>query len=155
MSDLFPGEPDRYDRKQREWLDFFETIRVPGWVTPWHNDTLGNGTKMRDGNPIFSAVCPSEERGVRVIQWQPSSDLIQYDCYFDLFGQEGYLDEHGFSEEKLDLVLCCSTERWSEDWARERMKAWVAWDGKSPLPLCILACSDSHDWEKWWKSRKT
>ena len=63
----FLNDPEEYTRaesfwKQR-WEQLMEEVGQGGsWRTPWFNTTFVNGTPFRDGNPIFSAVCPDRPR---------------------------------------------------------------------------------------------
>ena len=43
-------------------------LSAPGWRQGWLNTSFANGTPMRDGNPIASAIHVGKGRGVRVVQ---------------------------------------------------------------------------------------
>ena len=55
------------------------------WITPWFPAVFADGTPWHDGNPIFSALCPAEKRGIRVILDPENDGTVT--CYRDWFAQ--------------------------------------------------------------------
>ena len=55
------------------------------WQTPWfaEQDAL-----LRDGNPIFTALCFQQRRGLRVIQHPPTSPGTEFTWYLDWFAKD-------------------------------------------------------------------
>ena len=112
---LFPKFLDDlsdYRRAEDYWLDLWRQVdehcgRLRGWRQPWlYNGTLGNGEKLRDGNPIFSAYSPVTGCGIRVIQYPPASREVEFDYWLDTFG--GKLGEPGVIRE---LVISCASRK--------------------------------------------
>jgi hypothetical protein len=76
---LFPKvlqDSKEYRRAESFWRERFdhlvETLRQEAdWVSPWITPKFSDGSACRDGNPIFSAICPVRRRGVRLIQLEP------------------------------------------------------------------------------------
>jgi hypothetical protein len=53
------------------------------WTVPW----MAN--PERDGNPIFTAVCRSQRRGVRIIhEPRPDAEEVDLDWWVDSFGDK-------------------------------------------------------------------
>lgn len=86
---------------RRHWSDLARrTGELDLWKTPWGSTTFVDGTPIRDGNPIFSAVCPSRRLGIQVIQLEPSEHPRELYCWIDTFAQ-------GEPEEIIVLVISC------------------------------------------------
>src|ERR1043166_3292912 len=105
---LFPkflADPAEYRRAAQQWQQrWTELINdAPdrlSWTTPWVATTFADGTPIDDGNPIFSAVCPKRQLGIRVIQNEPSDTHPAFSFWVDTFakGQPGEVKE---------LVISC------------------------------------------------
>jgi hypothetical protein len=88
------------------------------WQVPWLNTTFADGTPCRDGNPIFSAVCPARRLGVRVIQREPAGNPRELNYWIDTFAQ-------GEPEAIRELVISCVlTEETVVD-ALDLMNQWI------------------------------
>ena len=64
-----------YHESEKFWMRLFEEIfmECPEWKQ-WKkrlNFTLNDGTVIRDGNPIFSAISPSRNKYFRIVQLDP------------------------------------------------------------------------------------
>jgi hypothetical protein len=70
------------------------------WKSPWVNTTFADGSRCRDGNPIFSAVSSERRLGVRVIQQEFSDDPRELSFWTDTFG-------NGDSHAVRELVVSC------------------------------------------------
>ena len=93
--ELFPefmDDPEQYDRAEEYWESMWRSlvrkVRPAGpWKSPWLNVYFGNGKKMRDSNPIFSAVCKRRRLGVRILQIEPGEGPeFEYDL--DTFAKD-------------------------------------------------------------------
>lgn len=108
---LFPSflkDPIEYHHAESAWLQAWNLIlgdigQIDIWQTPWINTSANDGTPLRDGNPIFSAVCPYRLLGIRVIQLAPEDgDANELSAWTDTFG-EG--DSDAIKELVIDCVL--------------------------------------------------
>lgn len=99
-----------------------ELMRATGeawrWESPWINMTFADGSSQHDGNPIFSAVCPSRRLGVRVIQLEPAGDPLEFEFWTDVFAQ-------GAPNEIRELVISCVLSAQTLDRAVDLMNQWV------------------------------
>ena len=99
-----------------------ELMRATGeawrWESPWINMTFADGSSQHDGNPIFSAVCPSRRLGVRVIQLEPAGDPLEFEFWTDVFAQ-------GAPNEIRELVISCVLSAQTLDRAVYLMNQWV------------------------------
>jgi hypothetical protein len=72
----FLSDEIAYDQAERFWADLWaRVLREAGeegrWRSPWLNTTCVDGTRIRDGDPIFSAIRNDGARAVRVVQFAP------------------------------------------------------------------------------------
>lgn len=119
----FLSNPYEYEQAEALWRDRWEELlrwagqREERWKTPWLNTDLANGVPCRDGNPIFSAICPSRRLGLRVIQLEPSGEPRELYFWIDMFGE---------GEETIkELVISCAlTEETLYD-ALNLMSQWL------------------------------
>jgi hypothetical protein len=75
----FLRDPKQYDAAenlwQKRWNELVHHLREENvWRAPWLTATFVNGSKMRDANPIFSAICPERRLAVSIIQIEPSKE---------------------------------------------------------------------------------
>lgn len=68
-------DDDRYDWWEGHWQEAWRSCLtshsaavVGEWESPWLNTYTANGTKLRDGDPIFSAVCHERRMGLVLAQ---------------------------------------------------------------------------------------
>ena len=78
---------------------------------------FANGTPMRDGNPIFSAVSPTLRRAVRIIQHEPSSDELELEHWLDTFQGDEPISE---------LVISCALSEQVQEKAAGLIRSWIA-----------------------------
>lgn len=129
-AEIFPGflgSPSKYDEVMRFWDERWaklltRTFRSKFWKSPW----LGGGPTTlppdRDGNPIFTAVCPSKALGVRIVQYEREApDDLAFDWWIDYAG--GSPGELGTIRE---LVISCILTQWSLSKIEEYLKMWVS-----------------------------
>jgi hypothetical protein len=72
----FLDDVTEYAQAEDFWQKLWEeAIRRTGqenqWKTPWLNTCCVDGSRLRDGDPIFSAWCPKRKRAVRISQHAP------------------------------------------------------------------------------------
>src|SRR3954468_2614342 len=101
----FLKDPQQYEKAEAVWRQAWQDlIRRTGqldlWKTPWLRTTFVDGTPFRDGNPIFSAICPSRRLGVQVIQLEPLQNPREITFWTDTFAE-------GDPEEVNKLVIAC------------------------------------------------
>jgi hypothetical protein len=131
---LFPNflnDQQEYERAEALWRDRWnELVRRLGqewlWNSPWLNTTFADGTPCRDGNPIFSAVCPQRRLGVHVIQLEPSENPKEFYVWTDTFAE-------GSPEAVKELVISCALTCATLDEAAELMRQWIT-EEKIPRP---------------------
>ncbi len=82
------------------WKDLWErVIDSSRSAHPWKSPWMVNPD--RDGNPIFTAICETERRAVRIIQQDlPGLDQYDMDSWFNLF-------KKGDPDEVNELVIAC------------------------------------------------
>jgi hypothetical protein len=123
---LFPNflqDPREYELAQEFWRNKWqETLERTGkkdlWITPWFGTTFTNGTPCLDGNPIFSAVCPSRRLGIFVIQLEPSANPSEVEVWTDTFA-------HRQPEEVKELVISCVLTEETQCIALDLMHQWI------------------------------
>gem|GEM_PF-983828 len=119
----FLKDPAEYSQVEAYWQEKWMTLlRSTGvqedWQSPWINNSFANGTPCRDGNPIFSAICPSRHLGIRVIQYEPSENPREIYVWTDIFAE-------GEPEAVKELVISCvlTTETLYD--CLDLMKLWM------------------------------
>ncbi len=121
------ADPVQYDSLQQQWEHRWgrlveRTGQWFDWQTPWIDATLGNGTKLRDGNPVFSAVSHGRRRAVRIIQDDYAAREVNY--WFDVFAQ-------GEPEELDELVITCPLYQESIIEACDMIEEWLEYGSLS------------------------
>lgn len=119
----FLADAGEYAEAESFWRGRWgEVVRRAGeealWHSPWLNTTFANGTPFRDGNPIFSAVCPSRRLGVRLIQLEPSEEPGELSYWTDTFAK-------GEPEEVAELVISCALTPETLSDVMDLMNRWV------------------------------
>jgi hypothetical protein len=125
---LFPDFLDdktAYDSAEAFWRNLWdEMLDMTGqrgaWRTPWLNAAFASGTPFRDGDPIFSALCPRRRLGVRVIQHEPEEDGPELDTWVDWSG-----DEWSDIGRVRVLVLSCALSEEVVPLLRDRLYEWL------------------------------
>lgn len=131
---LFPNflnDPEEYRQAEALWHEQWQKLihqlgQEHRWAAPWINTAFANGTPWMDGNPIFSAVCPSAGRGIRIIQQEPSGAGKEFHSWMDTFAQGG-------AEEIKEFVISCSL---TDETLREAMnliRQWIIKSSGEPL----------------------
>lgn len=96
-----------------------------------------------DGNPIFSAWSPRERKGIRVIQYAPTSGGLEFDHWLDTFG--GRL---GDPDTVRTLTIACALSEEAAQRALELMNAWVWRDEISIVYPELLVRQDSTEFRR-------
>ena len=115
----FLNSPEEYAIAESVWRDRWMALlgdldQLPLWETPWLNTTFANGVPFRDGNPIFSAICPSRRLGIRVIQVEAGTDT-ELQTWTDDFGQRPV----------KELVVSCTLTEKNLDRAFKLIRSWI------------------------------
>lgn len=110
-----------YDAAQAMWADRLDTLAVQYNFSYalYLNESLANGEKDRDGNPIFNAWIPSINRGVSISQEVPEGEDLYIQGYLDRIEDFDGLPD--FDELVIDLVLSEETKAIAETW----IHAWL------------------------------
>lgn len=125
---LFPhflSDPKEYGQAEAIWRDRWEELlRRAGqerlWELSWLHTALINGSPVRDGNPIFSAISPTRKLAIRVIQLEPSDNPREFYVWTDVFAE-------GNADSVRELVITCvltletlsAAEKWIHQWITE------------------------------------
>ena len=117
----FLADAAAYESAQARWRQLWETLVAAEkleaeWKVPWFVPEFVNGTPMRDGNPIFTAVSPTLRRGVRIIQHEPTTDQLELDYWLDTFRSDETISE---------LVISCALSDQAEQQASHLIRAWI------------------------------
>ena len=123
---LFPrflDDPAEYEAAERfwtsQWGDLVSRIGAQDlWETPWLNTRFADATPCRDGNPIFSAWCPSRHLGIRVIQLEASGNPREIQFWTGTFAK-------GEPEAVSELVISCVLTRETLHQAMDMMSQWI------------------------------
>lgn len=118
----FLNDAEEYARTEDFWKRRWEQLlgelgQRAAWQSPWFNTTFVNGTPVGDGNPIFSAVCPSRRLGLQVIQLDPSDNDLEFRAWADTFGAD--------TDAIRKLVVACTLTERSAEQAIDAMKRWI------------------------------
>jgi hypothetical protein len=127
----FLNDPAEYEQAESLWREHWSNlIRELGqesiWESPWMNTTFNDGTPFRDGNPIFTAICPTRRLGVRVIQVELEKDPNELSTWTDFFAK-------GEPDEIKELVIHCVLSDETLRTATKLMKSWLT-DGTAEQP---------------------
>jgi hypothetical protein len=119
----FLNDPAEYNQAESTWRQTWAAVvhdagQVGRWQTPWINTMSNDGTCLRDGNPIFSAVCPERHLGVRVIQVEPEDDFDEITAWTDTFGE-------GDPDAVKELVIHCVLSDATLATAADLIKRWI------------------------------
>lgn len=123
---LFPrflDDPREYEQAEALWASAWaELVARAGqqgqWQSPWLSTQFADGTPFHDGNPIFSAVSPTQRRGVRVIQHEPSQAAEDLSSWTDTFAA-------GEAEAIEEPVVSCALTRQTLSDALALMERWI------------------------------
>ena len=116
----FLTNSDVYKQAQSYWEQVWNDLpefdrQAHGWRTNWFASRA-----PFDGNPIFTALSDTEQKGIRIIQYLPTQPTPEIDFWLDTFG--GPITNPRAVRE---LVISCSLSLETENVARKLMGAWV------------------------------
>ena len=123
MTHLFPkflADESEYGKVEQFWRQIWADIpandrAVGKWRADWFEPQ-----PPRDGNPVFTAVSEKFRKGIRVIQYEPTSQEPELDFWLDTFGGEP-TDPSAIRE----LVIACALSTESARHARKLMSSWI------------------------------
>jgi hypothetical protein len=111
-----------YEKAAAYWVDLWNRVgeyHRQSWRHPWMSSGIVAGEELRDGNPIFSVYSPENRYGIRVIQYPPESDRLEFDWWLDTFGGPR-TDPKAIRE----LVIACALSEEAARRAFELMEEW-------------------------------
>jgi len=122
----FLEDPSEYQEAMSFWRHLWSQVspleqRVRGWRWPWLFTGSANDRVFMDGNPMFSAYSPTRRCGIRVIQYPPTSNQLEFDYWLDTFG-----GELGEPETIRELVIACALSEEAARRASELMEMWCS-----------------------------
>lgn len=115
----FLSSPVEYAQAESIWRErwtklLHELGQQDVWEFPWLTTTFANGMPFRDGNPIFSAICPSRQVAVRIIQIELDADA-KFQTWKSTFGQDLV----------QELVIACTLTEQNLEYAIQIMRKWI------------------------------
>lgn len=116
--------PSEYEGAKTYWVNLWNRIDAwqrlqRDWRHPWLSSGVVAGEELRDGNPIFSAYSPQTRYGIRIIQYPPESDRLEFDWWLDTFGGPA-TDPRAIRE----LVIACALSEEAARQASELVENW-------------------------------
>jgi len=104
----FLSSASEYEASEQFWNALFVGVfpdesRLKKWVTQF-GALLGNGTVLKDGNPIFSAQSDDDKKYIRIVQLEPKEDEKNFLAWMK------YDSEECFSELTISCAICNRTE---------------------------------------------
>lgn len=120
-----------YSQNEFYWKRYVRNVLEPKVIEHefWLKNEYANGTKIYDGNPIYS-VKLQNKKAIRIIQEEPESDTLQISAWV-----KETEDEH---ENKIEeLVISLELTRVTRALALELIKAWAS-DGVSMKKMMSL-----------------
>lgn len=120
-----------YSQNESYWKRYVRNVLEPKVIEHefWLKNEYANGTKIYDGNPIYS-VKLQNKKAIRIIQEEPESDTLQISAWV-----KETEDEH---ENKIEeLVISLELTRVTRVLALELIKAWAS-DGVSMKKMMSL-----------------
>ncbi len=126
LQHLFPNflhDENVYRQAERHWVDLWRRLKSEspedmGWEQPWFQPLP---PEVSEGNPIFSAVSYKLKLGIRILQYQPTQNGLEFFAYPDTFGGTMF-DPEAIHE----LVISCALSDRAEFLASTMMKTWMA-----------------------------
>jgi len=109
-----------YSQNESYWKRYVRNVLEPKVIEHefWMKNEYANGTKIYDGNPIYS-VKLQNKKAIRIIQEEPESDTLQIAAWV-----KETEDEH---ENKIEeLVISLELTRVTRALALELIKAWAS-----------------------------
>jgi hypothetical protein len=104
----FLEDQQDYETAVNYWTGLFKSLmeeKSYSWQ-PYMKNQFGDGTPIRDGNPIFNAFVPETGRAVRIIQHPPAPK----DSFIHWKNSTEWADGTPFTELVISLILTETTE---------------------------------------------
>lgn len=116
----FLTDASEYESAEQHWLELWNSTPAHdrerfGWEQPWFP-----ADSLKDANPIFTAISPTSQKGIRILQFEPTSDADEFDWWLDTFGGPA-ADPDAIRE----LVISCALSPTVSQRARVLMSAWI------------------------------
>lgn len=115
-------DEDVYNALEKYWIDMFymllqqENIDSSDWICPYYNTTFGNGKKMMDGNPIFSAISEKRNKVIKIIQESPKDgDVLSYWINSSI----------GNNQSQKELVIICTLNNCNLKKIKDIIISWI------------------------------
>ncbi|SMF90165.1 hypothetical protein SAMN05661091_4916 [Paenibacillus uliginis N3/975] len=115
-------DEDVYDALEKYWIDMFfmllhkENIYGNDWICPYYNTTFGNGKKMMDGNPIFSAKSIKKDEIIRIIQESPKNGNV-FSYWIN--------SSMGNNQSQKELVIVCTLNNYNLEKINDIIISWI------------------------------
>jgi hypothetical protein len=134
MRYLYPNflrDEQEYAQAELFWRSLWDKVmRLAGqaqeWQVPWLQTTFSDGTPIRDGDPMFSAVCQGRRLAVHAIQNESQDGEEEFDAYVTVFDPE--------AQGIRVLVISCVLSEESASRIKDLLSSWVQ-TGQVQLPL--------------------
>lgn len=120
--DNFLDDEEVYVALEKYWIDVFfmlldkENIDGRDWISPYYKTTFGNGKKMMDGNPIFSAKSKKNDKVIKIIQENPINENV-----FSYWNNSSLENNHNQNE----LVIVCTLNNHNLEKVKEIIISWI------------------------------
>lgn len=120
----FLNDPIQYEQAESTWQARWKNLihdlgQDAEWQSPWLKTQFNDGTPFRDGNPIFSAVCPQRRLGIRIIQIEPAEDPNELSVWTDTFAK-------GEPEAINEIVVNCVLSDLTLNKAFNLIRDWIS-----------------------------
>jgi hypothetical protein len=122
----FLTQMHEYAAVEKYWINLWEQIEPntrQGWQQPWFQPLPPS---ISEGNPIFTAVSLVNRRAIRIIQFEPTENTLEFVAYPDTFGGSSF-DPKVIHE----LVISCALSDMAAMLALSLMRSWVEGNGLS------------------------
>ena len=86
----FLTQMHEYAAVEKYWINLWEQIEPntrQGWQQPWFQPLPPS---ISEGNPIFTAVSLVNRRAIRIIQFEPTENTLEFVAYPDTFGGSSF-----------------------------------------------------------------
>ena len=129
----FLKDRSRYAEAVAFWIRLWEQVDLfqrerHGWQQPWLFMGWEQHDEFMDGNPIFSAWTPHERKGIRIMQYAPTSSDLEFDYWLDSFG-----GPPSDPDSVQDLAIACALSEEAAQLALGMMEKWVSGANETDL----------------------
>lgn len=120
--DKYLDDEEVYDALEKYWNDMFfmlldkQNMDGSEWISPYYKTTFGNGKKMMDGNPIFSAKSKRKDKVIKIVQESPmNGNVISYWSN----------SSRGNNHDQNELVIVCTLNNQNLEKIKEIIISWI------------------------------